>query len=78
MVTSSPLGPETDTSLPHHAHGRHELMAENQVDTSCDSHGRVTSPDTLACKMQRNQAPRAGRVNSDTGTFQIEEVGHSV
>lgn len=68
------LSPE----LPHHAHGRHELVTEDEVDARCDGHRRVARLETLTGQMQCNQAPGTGSVDSHAGTFQVKEIGDAV
>lgn len=67
-----------EARLPHHAHGRRELVAEAEVDACCDCHGCIARLETLTGQMQSDQAPRARSIDSHTGTFQIEKVGDAV
>lgn len=68
------LGP----TIPHHTHGGHELVAENQIDAGRDGHTRIARLQAATCQMQRDQAARAGRVYGDAGTLQIVEIGDAV
>lgn len=65
-------------NLPDGSHGLEVVRVYQDIGSTHDAHVAFSIPKTLDCLVQRHKRRRAARINSHTGSTEIEEMGYPV